>query len=92
MSSAAGLGMDKQKADQSMAVDQMQQDSRQRMQQAGNYASRAGNETQEQIQQGALASRMANFNTGMRYQQMGSDKRRQLGFRQALLDSLSRDF
>ena len=91
MSTAAGLGMKKQEADQSMAVEQMQQDSRQRMQQAGNYASKAGNETQERMQQGGLDSRMTNFNLGMRFQQLGAERQRQMNFRQALIDSMTRD-
>lgn len=91
MSTAAGLGMKRQEADQAMASEQMQQDSRQRMQQAGNYASRSGNESQERMQQGGLDNRMANFNLGMRYQQRSDDRQRQLNFRQALFDSMTRD-
>lgn len=92
MASAAGIGMEKQKADQEMNVNQMQEDSRQRMQHAGNMASRAGNETQENIQAGSLGSRMANFHTGLAWEQQNANRRRALDFRQSLFNSLTQDF
>ena len=90
MSSAAGLGMEKSKADSGMAMTQMQEDSRQRMQSAGNKMARAGNESQERIQRGGLANRMQNFNLGMQFDQAAVDKKRSLDFRQALFNSLTR--
>lgn len=91
MSSAAGLGADKAKADTEMAVNQMQADSQMRMQQAGNAVSRAGNESQARIQAGGMANRRALFDTGMQYSQAEANKRRSLDFRQALFNSLTRD-
>lgn len=92
MSGAAGVGMERQKNSQELAVNQMQQDSQQRMQQAGNYAARAGNETQERIQAGGLANRMALFHTNMGFEQEGANRQRALNFRQALFNSLTKDF
>lgn len=91
MSSAAGLGMEKAKADTEMSSAQMQEESRQRMQGASNNMARAGNESQERIARGGMASRMANFNVGMNIEQAGADRRRALDFRQALFNSLTRD-
>lgn len=91
MAAAAGLGMEKQKADQEMSVNQMQADSQQRMQQAGNNMSRASNESQQRMQAGALGNRQAAFHTGLAYDQAGANKRRSLDFRQALFNSLTRE-
>lgn len=92
MSSAAGLGMKQATDDQQMATDQMQEDSRQRLQQAGNAATRAANETQQRIHAGDLANRKATFDTGMAYDLAQQQKRRAMDFRQMLFNGLTKDF
>lgn len=92
MSSAAGLGMQAASNDQQMATTQMQEDSQQRLQQAGNAANRAGNETQARIQQGNLANRKSVFDTGMAYDFAQQQKKKAMDFRQMLFNGLTRDF
>lgn len=92
MSAAAGLGMKQATDNQQMAVDQMQEESQQRMRQAGNAASRASNESQQRIQEGSLANRRAVFDMGMGYDYAQRRRKRDMDFRQMLLDGLTRDF
>ncbi len=92
MSSAAGLGMQKASDDQSMALDQMQEDSQQRMRQAGNAATRASNESQQRIQEGNLNNRRSVFDMGMSYDYASQRRKKDMDFRQMLFDGLTRDF
>lgn len=92
MSSAAGLGMKQATDNQQMAVDQMQEESQQRMKQAGNAASRASSESQQRIQEGNLANRRSVFDMGMAYDYAQQQKRRATDFRQMLFNGLTRDF
>lgn len=92
MSAAAGLGMKQATDNQQMAVDQMQEDSQQRLKQAGNAASRASNESQQRIQEGNLANRRATFDMGMAYDVAQQQKRKAMDFRQMLFNGLTKDF
>lgn len=92
MAAAAGLGMKQATDNQQMSVDQMQEESQQRMKQAGNAASRASNETQQRIQEGNLANRRSVFDMGMNYDYAQRQAKRDLDFRQMLFNSLTRDF
>ena len=92
MESNATIGLQKSQKDQESAVSQMQEDSQQRQRQSQNFASRAGNESQERMRANELGDRRSAFEVGMGFDYASMMKKRQLDFKQTLLNGLSRSF
>lgn len=91
MASAAGLNLEAAKQDQQLGMQDMENQSQQRMANARNQAQKAGNETQERIQRGGLANRSAAFDLGTRFDYAGLQKRKQMQWQQALLNNFARE-
>ena len=91
MQAAAGLGMEREKANQAMAAEQVQADSQDRLAAGRNSVERASNESRERLQDGALGHRKANFDMGMQFDYAGLQKRNALRWQQALLGNLAGD-
>lgn len=92
MADAAGLNMDRQKANQDFGVEQMKQDSQLRQQDNQNMNRKAVNQMQENTAQGQMDSRKQVFNTGMNFDYAALRKRQQNQLQQSILNNLSRDF
>lgn len=91
MAAAAGLNMEAAKQNQQLGMQDMENQSQQRLASARNQAQRAGNESQERIQRGSLANKSAAFDLGTRFDYAGLQKRRDLQWQQALLNNFARE-
>lgn len=92
MAGAADLNLSREQQNQQAGVEQMQADSRLRQQNNQNQAQRGQNEVQERVAQGALDSRRTVFDKGLEFDYAGLRKRKQMNIRQALLNSMAREF
>ena len=88
----AGLQMDREQKNQRFGLEQMQQQSDLRQKQNAISASRAGNETQEQLANEGLQSRKSVFNTGMQYDYAQLRKQQQVGLLNQLIAHSAREF
>lgn len=92
MAASAGLNMDREQKNQEFGLQQMKDESQLRQQGNQNQAQRAGNDVDSRMQQEALASRRAVFDTGMNFDYAALRKRQQMNLQQALLNNMARDF
>jgi hypothetical protein len=92
MGGAAENGMMAAQKMQEMAVDSSNSESQRNQRQAQNNAGRLGNEAQERVAGANLSTRKGAFDIGMNYNYANLMKQRQTSLRQALLNSVSRDF
>ena len=92
MSGAAGLNMDREQQNQKMAVEQMQQDSQQRMLANQNQTKQAGNMSREFIARGDMRNRGQVMDIGFNWESAAQRQRQQTQFQQMLLNGISRMF
>lgn len=92
MQSAAGLGMQRDKQNQDYGVQQMQADSQDRQQKAGNAAQAAGNAIQAQTNAGQMAARQGAFQIGLGYDYAAMARRNALDAARGLLSGMSQEY
>ncbi len=90
MAGAAGLNMEKQQADQGMALQQMQQDAGMQRQSDRMNAEGSMNRMQEQVASEGMGSRQKVFDTSMRYQQNAHNAQNNIRRKQMALDIFAR--
>jgi hypothetical protein len=91
MAASANAEMGRQQQNQQFGMEQMQQESQLRQQDARNQQQRAGNEIQEGVQEDALKSRKKVFDTSMAYDYAQLRKRQNMAWKQAALNAFARD-
>ncbi len=91
MAGAAGLNMEREKANQDFGVEQMRQQSQLRQQGNQNMGRHAMNSVQENDARGQMSHRARVFDMGMNFDYASLQKRRSNQLQQSLLNQLARD-
>lgn len=92
MAAAANAEMGREQQNQQFGVQQMQQESQLRQQDAANKQRATGNRLQEGLQQDALGSRKKVFDMGLGYDYARLRKQQKMAWKQAAFNEAVRQF